>query len=192
MNFSCYLKTLCENSFFFFLAMWDLSSTRDWPQAPVEVQSLSHWTAREVLCASSWFESSYIMVYSALSKPRKMMEKRKTCVPPAQYALLRCCCGSAPKPCLALCDPVHCTTPLSFTVSRSLLKVTSIELSMLSVSSSAVPFSSCPQSFPASGSFPVNWLFTSGGQSTGASASASVLPMNTQGWFPLGLTSLIS
>ena len=49
-----------------------------------------------------------------------------------------------------------------------------------------------PQSFPASGSFPVSWLFPSGDQSTGASASASVLPMNIQGWFPLGITGLIS
>ena len=54
------------------------------------------------------------------------------------------------------------------------------------------PFSSCPQSFPASGSFPVSWFFASGGQNIGASASASVLPMNIQGWFPLGLTDLIS
>ena len=57
-------------------------------------------------------------------------------------------------------------------------------------SSSVTLFSSCPQSFPASGSFPVSWLFVSGGQSTGA--SASVLPMNIQGWFPLRLTGLIS
>ena len=60
------------------------------------------------------------------------------------------------------------------------------------ISSSVTPFTSCLQSFPASGSFPVSGLFTSGGQSIGASASASVLPMNIQGWFPLGLTSLIS
>ena len=58
--------------------------------------------------------------------------------------------------------------------------------------SSFVPFSFCPQSFLASGSFPVNQLFASGGQSIGASASASVLPMSIQGWFPLGLTGLIS
>ena len=57
---------------------------------------------------------------------------------------------------------------------------------------SVTPFSSYPQSFPASGPFPVSWLFASGGQSIGASASASVLPMNIQGWFPLGLTGLIS
>ena len=60
------------------------------------------------------------------------------------------------------------------------------------VSSSVVPFSSCPQSFPASGSFPVSQLFLSDGQIIGASASASVFLMNIQGWFPLGLTGLIS
>ena len=58
------------------------------------------------------------------------------------------------------------------------------------ISSSVSP--SLPQSFPASGSFLMNWLFTSGGQSIGASASASVLPVKIQGWFPLGLTGLIS
>ena len=58
--------------------------------------------------------------------------------------------------------------------------------------SSVVPFSSYPQSFPASGSFPMNHIFSSSGQSIGFSASAPVLPMNIQGWFPLGLTDLIS
>ena len=53
------------------------------------------------------------------------------------------------------------------------------------ISSSVVPFSSCPQSLPAAGSFPMSQLFASGGQSTGVSASASVLPMNTQDWSPL-------
>ena len=61
----------------------------------------------------------------------------------------------------------------------------------LAISSSVVPFSSCPQSLPASGSFPVSQLFTSGGQSIGVSDSASVLPMNTQGWSPLGWTGWI-
>ena len=60
------------------------------------------------------------------------------------------------------------------------------------ISSFVVPFSSCPQSFPASGSFPVNQLFASGGQSIGVSASSSVLPMNTQDWSPLGWTGWIS
>ena len=58
------------------------------------------------------------------------------------------------------------------------------------ISSSFVPFSSCLQSFPASGSFQVSQFFASGGQSTGVSASASVLPMNIQDWFPLGFDLL--
>ena len=57
------------------------------------------------------------------------------------------------------------------------------------ISSSIIPFSSCPQSFPASGSFQMSQLFTSGGQRIGLSASTSVLPMNTQDWFPLGWTN---
>ena len=59
------------------------------------------------------------------------------------------------------------------------------------ISSSVIPFS-CLQSFPASGSFPMSQFFTSGGQSIGVSASASILPMNIQDWFPSGLTGLIS
>ena len=60
------------------------------------------------------------------------------------------------------------------------------------ISSSVVPFSSCPQSFPASGSSQMNQLFASGGHSIGVSASTSVLPMNTQDWSPLGWTGWIS
>ena len=80
---------------------------------------------------------------------------------------------------------------LSFTITQNLLKLMSIE-SMIhpTISSSVIPFSSCPQSFPESGSFPMSWLFTSGDQCIRASASASVLPMNIQGWFPLRLGSL--
>ena len=77
---------------------------------------------------------------------------------------------------------------LSFTNSRSLLKLMSIELVM--PSNHLILFSSCLQSFPASGSFPMSWLFASGGQSIGA--SASVPPMNIQDWSPLGWTSWIS
>ena len=60
------------------------------------------------------------------------------------------------------------------------------------ISSSVVPFSSCPQSLPTSGSFPMNQFFTSGGQSIGVLASTSVLPKNTQDWSPLGWTGWIS
>ena len=60
------------------------------------------------------------------------------------------------------------------------------------ISSSVIPFSSCPQPLRASGSFPMSQLFASDGQSTGVSASTSVLPMNTQDWFPLEWTDWIS
>ena len=60
------------------------------------------------------------------------------------------------------------------------------------ISSSVIPFSSCPQSFPTSGAFQVSQLYTSGGQRIGVSASTSVLPMNTQDWSPLGWTGWIS
>ena len=62
----------------------------------------------------------------------------------------------------------------------------------LTISFSVIPFSSCLKCFPASGSSPMSRLFASGGQSIGASASASVLPMNIQGWFPSRLTDLLS
>ena len=82
---------------------------------------------------------------------------------------------------------------LSFTISRACSD--SCPLSQWcppTISSSAAPFSSCPQSFPASGSFPVSQLLASGGQRIGVSASAPVLPINIHSWFPLGLTSLTS
>ena len=82
---------------------------------------------------------------------------------------------------------------LSFTISWSLLKLMSIDLVI--PSNHLVPcllFSSCPQSFPASVSFLMSWLYTSGGQSLGVSASTSVVPMNTQDWSPLGWTGWIS
>ena len=87
-----------------------------------------------------------------------------------QHARLRCP-SSTPGACLNSC-PSHwwCHPTISFSV---------------------IPFSSCLQAFPASGSFPVSLFFASGGQSIGVSGSASVLPMNIQDWFHLGLTDLI-
>ena len=81
---------------------------------------------------------------------------------------------------------------LSFTISWSLLKLISIKSVMLSTNSFFIIAFSCLQSFPASGSFPISWFFISGGQSIWVSASASVLPMNMQGWFPLGWADWIS
>jgi len=89
-----------------------------------------------------------------------------------------------------------CQAPMSFTISWSLLRLKSIESVMLSNHLIlCYPLLLCLQSLSASGSFPMSWLFTSGGQSIGASASPSVLPVNIQDWFPLGfngLTSLLS
>ena len=86
-----------------------------------------------------------------------------------------------------------CQTFLSFTISQSLFKLMYIE----SVTPSnhlilCCPLSSCPQPLPASGSFPMSYLFASGGKNIGASVSASVLPMNIQGCCPLGLIGLIT
>ena len=86
-----------------------------------------------------------------------------------------------------------CQASLSITSSRCLLTLLSIESVMPSNHpSSVVPFSSCLQSFPESGSFPMSQFFASGGQSIRVSASLSVLPMNTQDWSPLGWTGWIS
>ena len=103
---------------------------------------------------------------------------------------------SVSKLCLAICESMDCSMPASF-VLYYLLEFcpNSCPLSQWchpTTSSSFAPFSSFLWSFPASQSFPVFWFFASGGQIIGASTSASVLPMNIQSWFPLGLTGLIS
>ena len=97
--------------------------------------------------------------------------------------------------CLTFCDPVNCSTP-GFPVHHQLPKLAqTCPLSQWchpTILSSVVPFSFCCQSFPVSESFPMSQFFMSDGQSIGVSASASVLPMNIQDWFPLRLTGLIS
>ena len=94
-----------------------------------------------------------------------------------------------------LCNSMNCSTP-GLPVSHYLLEFAQVHVhcigDAIQPSHPATLFFCCPQSFPASGSFPVSWLFASSGQSTGGSASAPVLPMYIQGWFPLGLTGLIS
>ena len=86
-----------------------------------------------------------------------------------------------------------CQAPLSFTISWSLLKLMAIESVMPSNHLILChPLLLLPSIFPSIRSFSVSWLFASGGQSIGSSASASVLPVNIQDWFPLGWTGLIS
>ena len=103
--------------------------------------------------------------------------------------------SSVAQSCPTLCDSMDCSTP-GLPVHHWLLEIA--QKSCLphrwchpTISSSVSPFSSFLQSFPASGSFQMSQLFVSGGQSIGASASASVLSMNIQDWFPLGLTGWI-
>ena len=104
--------------------------------------------------------------------------------------------------CPTLCDPMNCLTP-GLPVHHQLPEFTQTHIHRVSlyissrwchpaISSSAVPFSSYPQSLPASEFFPVSQLFTWGGQNIGVSALASVLPMNTQDWSPLEWTGWIS
>ena len=93
-----------------------------------------------------------------------------------------------------LCDPMDCSTP-GFPVHHQLPELIQTPVHQWchpTISSSVTPFSSCLQSFPASGSFQMSQFLTSGGQNIGVSASASVLPVNIQDWFPLGLTGWIS
>ena len=100
--------------------------------------------------------------------------------------------NSVAQSCLTLCGLQHarspCPSPIPGVYSSSCPSSWWCHLTILS---SVVPFSSHLQSFPASGSFPMSQFFASGGQSIGISASASVLPMNIQDWFPLGWTGCI-
>ena len=98
--------------------------------------------------------------------------------------------------CPTVCDPMNCSTP-GLLVHYQLPEFTQTHVHRVgdaipAISSSVVPSSSCPQSLPASRSFPVSQLFAWSGQSIGVSASASVLPMNTQDWSPLEWTGWIS
>ena len=100
--------------------------------------------------------------------------------------------------CPTLCDPIDCSLP-GLPVHHQLPEFTQTHVHWVGVATQpshplSSPFSSCPQSLPASGSFPISQFqyFTSGGQSIRVSASASVLPTNTQDWFPLGWTGWIS
>ena len=99
------------------------------------------------------------------------------------------CCCLVTKSCLTLCNPMDCSTP-GFLVLHYFMEFA--QTNAIQPFHPLLRFSSCLQSFPELECFPMSWLFRSGGQSVGASASASVFPMNMQGWFPLGLTGLIS
>ena len=103
--------------------------------------------------------------------------------------------SSVTQPCPTLCDPMDYSMP-GLPVHHQLPEFTQTHIhwvgDAIQPPHPVVPFSSHLQSFPASGSFPISQFFASGGQSIGVSPSASVLPMNIQDWFPVGLTGWIS
>ena len=113
------------------------------------------------------------------------------------YGTLYCCCCSVVHSCLTLCNSMDCSMP-GFPVLHHLPELDQTHVHWVGDAIQPshplliVPFSSCLQSLPASGSFLMSRLFESGGQSIGASALASVLPMDIRDWFPLGLTGCIS
>ena len=101
--------------------------------------------------------------------------------------------SSVAQSCPTLSNPMNCCMPV-LPIHHQLQESTQTHVHWVgdAISSSVIPFSSCPQSFPASGSFQMSQLFASDGQSIGASASTSVLPVNTQDWSPLEWTGWIS
>ena len=105
-----------------------------------------------------------------------------------------CCCGSVSKSYPACCNPMNCSTPgfpeLHYLPEFAQTHVHWVSDAIQPSNPLLLPYLAL-NFFPASGSFPMNQLFASGGQSTGASASASVLPVNLQSWFPSGLTGLM-
>ena len=134
--------------------------------------------------------SSKVFLSLLIMKKKKKVEGIRTLEKILQY----CCCCWVAKPCLTLYDFMNCSTP-GFSVLHYLLAFAQTYIHWINDAIQPShpllsPFSSCPQSFPASGSFPMSQLFPLGGQSIGASASASVLLMNIQYWLPLGLTGL--
>ena len=116
------------------------------------------------------------------------------CYQLAMDLILFCCC-SVTQSCLTLCDPMDSSTS-DFPLLHCLREFAQTHVHGVNDAIQPSHPLSCPSppafNLSPSGSFPINWLFTSGGQSIRASTSATVLPVNIQGWFPLGLTDLIS
>ena len=132
------------------------------------------------VCLPCWVSSAY---------------RRLPCASPVGY--FSCFSSVQSLSRVRLCGSMDCSAP-GFPVHHQLLELTQAHVQWVgdachpTISSSVIPISSCLQSLPASGSFPMSQFFASGGQSIGVSASASVLPMTIQDWFPLGWTGWLS
>ena len=159
------------------------------------LRGLTHWfvaehplhMGRPWLTACVW-KSRRIKVKLSLKKGRCSLRTKSTLSPFSQFSsVAQSCLTLQPHGLQHTRPPCPSPTPRAYSNSCPLSR-----WCHPTISSSVVPFSSCLQSFPASGSFLMSWLFSSGGQSIGVSASASVLPMNIQDWFPLDWTGWIS
>ena len=160
---------------FLLWGMRNLSSqTRDWTHIPYfGRRSLNHWTTGEVPVSVTENVKIFLLIDPSISSVQFSCSVMSNSLRPHESQHAR-------HPCPSPTPGVHSNScPSSWWCHPA-------------ISSSVVPFSSCPQSLPASGSFPMSQLFASGGQSIGVSDSASVLPMNTQDWPPLGWTGWIS
>ena len=139
-------------------------------------------TVHGVTRSWTWLSDWTQLISAYMEKEKRKLEVKQICC-------------SVPKSCMTPCDPMECSMP-SFPVLHHLLKLAQTHVHQvgdaIQPSLPVILFSSCFESFPASRSLPMNQLFASGGQSIGASTSASVLLMNIQSWFPSGLTGLIS
>ena len=147
---------------------------------------------------------AFLLIKQGLAPSLSCFSNDRTAVQPRHSEdLSMCLCASlsvfqfssVAQSCPTPCDPINRSTP-GLPVHHQLPKFTQTHVHWVSDAIQpfhpVVPFSSCPQCLPASGSFPMSQLFTSGGQSIGVSALASVLPKNTQDWSPLEWTGWIS
>ena len=170
----------------------------------VETWSPNHWTVREnpyIQVFSSfwvnfgiWHKRVVWVHYFACDCPVFLTSFTENTRFSTVWASLICRkFSSVSQLCPTLWDPMDCSTP-GFPVLHQLPKLSnscpSNPWCHPTISSSVILFSSCLQPFPTSGSFPISWLFPLGVQNIGVSASTSILPVNIQDWFPLGLTGL--
>ena len=168
-------------------SMWDLSSlTRDWtPVTCIGRKVLNHWITRKV--------SLYLDFWLGILDDQRKLRTPFSCryFQFLSQCLAHCCCCLVTKSCLTH-GLQHARLPRPSLFPRAYSNTYPLsQWCHPTIWSSVTPFSSCLQSFPASEAFPMSWLYA-GGQSIGVSASASVLPVNTQDWFPSGWTGWIS
>ena len=171
-------------AFIVFLFLIDLSHYRSW--GPSTLRNVDDQYVRKRQILEGPFDCLFVCLFFKIAESWKFLLLHK--VNSVQFS-------SVAQSCLTLCNPMDCSTPGLHPSPTPRVYPNSCPLSQwchLTISSSVVPFYSCPQSFPALGSFKMSQLFTSDGQIIGVSASTSVLPMNIQDQSPLGWTGWIS